>query len=48
MSRQKKTEYCRLLYWLFSQCDDPQRVWIGEIIETAKTSIMIGRKRYRV
>ena len=37
MSRQKKDEdIVDYFTAIFSQCDDPQRMWIGEIIETGE------------
>ena len=46
MSRQKKDEdIVDYFTAIFSQCDDPQRVWIGEIIETGEDKYNDWKKK---
>jgi hypothetical protein len=46
MSRQRKDEEIVDYFTaIFSQCDDPQRVWIGEIIQTGDEKYQSWQKR---
>ena len=46
MSRQKKDEdIVDYFTAIFSQCDDPQRMWIGEIIETSEDKYNDWKKK---
>ena len=46
MSRQKKDEdIVDYFTAIFSQCDDPQRMWIGEIIETGEEKYNDWKKK---
>ena len=46
MSRQKKDEdIVDYFTAIFSQCDDPQRMWIGEIIETGEDKYNDWKKK---
>ena len=46
MSRQRKDEEIVDYFTaIFSQCDDPQRVWIGEIIQTGDEKYQTWQKR---
>jgi len=46
MSRQRKDEeIVNYFTAIFSQCDDPQRVWIGEIIQTGDEKYQFWQKK---
>lgn len=46
MSRQRKDEEIVDYFTaIFSQCDDPQRVWIGEIIQTGDEKYQFWQKK---
>ena len=49
MSRQKKDEdIVDYFTAIFSQCDDPQRMWIGEIIETGEDKYNDWKKKKQI